>query len=445
MKILNRPLIQEQQPTVRGLMKAGKNMTLFLIFSAFALSVAISDYRTMISMWDTPALAKQYQPQRAPQPLPMPYEGDFANLWLAGRLARVNDIAVLYQPQQIARYHDKFFHHPVATPPWLYPPLTFLPGFLFSFLPLRIAFWCWNIGTLVTAAILLRLARLTWISIGLGVLGPASMASIMLGQYGTLVGAATVAALLLSRKEPLLSASALALTAFKPQTALVVPVAFVLQSQWKALAYAIGIGLIIFALDIILFGIHPWWLYLTKGLAESRAVLDYKWPQSNEMSGTSFFWMFRSFGSSVLTSDAAQFTASTIVIVAMSYLIWRCGSASLTTDSAIPYAAVVCSASLLVSPYGYSMDMVSCSICCAMLMAQRRKLTINDPMLWIWLWPGVAPIMSHVTGVLLTPLVLLTMFLLSARSLSFSTSKSVAITAQTQQSSLPTRHWHLTV
>ncbi len=444
MKALNRRLIQEKQPTVRGLTKAGKNMALFLIFSAFSLSVAVCDYRTMISMWGTQALAKHYQSQRAPQPLPMPYEGDFANLWLAGRLARANDIAVLYQPRQIAQYHDRFFHHPVATPPWLYPPLAFLPGFLFSFLPLRIAFWFWNIGTIIIAAILLRLARLTWISIGLGILGPASMASIMLGQYGTLVGAATVATLLLSRKEPLLSGSALALTAFKPQTALVVPVAFVLQSQWKALAYAIGIGLILLALDVILFGIHPWWLYLTKGLAESRAVLDYRWPQSNEMSGTSFFWMFRSFGSGVLTSEAAQLTASTIVILAMSYLIWRCRSTSLTTDSVIPYAAMVCSASLLVSPYGYSMDMVSCSVCCAMLMAQRRKLTINDPMLWIWLWPGVAPIMSHITGVLLTPLVLFIMFLLSARSLSLSTGKSIAITAQTQQPSLPKRHWRLT-
>jgi hypothetical protein len=203
----------------------------------------------------------------------------------------------------------------------------------------------------------------------------------------------------------------------KPQAALAIPITFAIKRQWKPLTYAVGAGAVLFVLDLLLFGISPWQLYLTKGLAESRAVLDLKWPQFNEMNGTSIFWMLRSFGSNITISWLVQLTSGFIAISIIAVIILRCRATLRRVDSAFPYAAIVCSASLLMSPYGYSDDMVAWSLCCAMLMFERGNFSVHCPLPSLWLWPGIVPIASKTTGILLTPFVVIILFLFAASSL----------------------------
>ena len=59
---------------------------------------------------------------------------------------------------------------------------------------------------------------------------------------------------------------------------------------------------------------------------------------------------------------------------------------------------------LFVAPYGFSADMVGYGVALAVL-AQKRgwRVSLLDGL--FWLWPGYAPLVTQVTGVLLTPLV----------------------------------------
>lgn len=408
-------MFQTKWPTTGGLVKASINITLWLLFLMLTFFVIAVDYHVMLIQWDNSTLAASHGLHRAAHMLPP--EGDFASLWLAGTLARTHDIRLLFQQQHFSQFRNAFFGRPVATPPWLYPPFALLPGFIMSFLPIRVAFWCWNIGTIVIATVLLRTARIGWRSIGLGLLGPAGITSLILGQYGVLVGAATITAILTADKKPRLSGCALALTVLKPQAALAIPITFAIKRQWKPLTYAVGAGAVLLVLDLLLFGISPWQLYLTKGLAESRAVLDLKWPQFNEMNGTSIFWMLRSFGSGITISWLVQLTSGFIAISIIAVIILRCRATLRRVDSAFPYAAIVCSASLLMSPYGYSDDMVGWSLCCAMLMFERGNFPVHYLLPWLWLWPGIVTIASKTTGILLTPFVVIILFLFAASSL----------------------------
>jgi hypothetical protein len=328
------------------------------------------------------------------------HEGDFTNLWVAGGLARAGRIDTIYYSGLFEYWRQYLFGQAIITQDWIYPPFALLIGALVSVIPLFPAFVLWNIGSLAFAVILMRRARLSWFVILVGLLSPADILSLSSGQYGALVGAASVVALLGSRTNPIRSGLLVGLIAMKPQPAMLLPFVWLVQRRWKAILFALLIVLTMAVMVTICFGWWAWSLYFLKSLPHSRAIIEAPFGQANQLGGVSVFWMMRSFGSSIAWAYAAQ-AASAAGAITLTYAV-----SHRVNGNTAPFVAFILFMSLLITPYGYGCDMVAFSIALTLLMKQRRGFSLFDPLVWFWLWPGFCPIISHLSGVLMTPLII---------------------------------------
>jgi hypothetical protein len=334
-----------------------------------------------------------------PSPLShtMPEE-DFANLWSAGHLIRLGRIDWLYSPNLFTMWKQSQFDASLVAENWIYPPTVLLLGVPLSYLPLVPAFLLWDAGSLVMALFLLRWAGLSWPILLVGLLGPATWRSLVLGQYGTVTGALVIAGLLFAPRGPLRAGILLGLATLKPQQGIVVPVAWLAARYWRAI---IAAGLTFGLLGGIVtawLGWHAWAVFFANSSAMGRVILDAPPPQNNINTGVSVFWMCRTLGSSVAVAYAAQIPV-TITAIILTYLAWR----KRDVDLHGRIAFTVC-ASLMITPYGYTSDMVAFSIAVAMMVSHNRwRLRVID--VFLWLWPFYCTRLTLLSGILWTPLV----------------------------------------
>ena len=323
--------------------------------------------------------------------------GDFSNLWSAGILARHDALGTLYDANTFRAWKAATFGHAVAQSPWIYPPVALPLGAAFSILSQGAAFVCWNLGTLCAMAWLLRQAGLSWAVVALGVFCPAEWLSLIYGQYGGIISCLLFAALTLSACRPVTAGIVLGLAALKPQTALLVPMAWMAKWRWRALLAAVLTAVLLAVLPIALFGWSSWGLFFTQATPVAKALVNAPFGQGYQLTGTSVFWMLRSFGTSCAVAGAAQiFTA--VLAVAATFWLWR------RPGDPLIQASLTMLLALFVAPYGFSADMVGYGVALAVL-AQKRgwRVSLLDGL--FWLWPGYAALVTQVTGVLLTPLV----------------------------------------
>lgn len=282
---------------------------------------------------------------------------------------------------------------------WFYPPTALLPFMAVSYLPFEFAFMVWSIGGIAFATILLRRADLPWIVITIALLSPAALWNFELGQFGTVIGGIMVSGLLMSDETAWLAGVILGLLVLKPQTGLLVPVALLAKLNWRAVIGGFLMTAVLIVGTTILLGWSVWGVYLGKGMVLSKDILNEPFEQNGYMKfGVSVFWMMRSFGSGLFVSYVAQgFTALIAVLVT-----WQIHQQ--THIDRIDRVALIVFLSLLVTPYGYTDDMVAYSIVLAM-QAQRRGWQINLLDVLFWLWPMLCPIVVMKTGILLTPFI----------------------------------------
>jgi len=336
-----------------------------------------------------------------PLPLDRPCDSpqcDFSAFWPAGVLARAHHTATLYDPQRFWDYRRAVLTSQAANTRWIYPPVGLLPSAAISFVPFESAFWVWTAVSLIAAAGLLRGAGLPWSVITVGLLSPAALWNTELGQFGTLMGAALVAGLLLANKAPVRAGSILALLLVKPQYGVLLPVAFAAGRQWRAMVACAIACVALVAATTALTGPDVWRAYITIGMPVAQRFLET--PPSMDAShnfGLSVFWMLRSFGAGVGGSYAAQTICSLLALTAA--MIWRRRNLP-----PLDVTTLVVMLTLLASPYGYTDDMVGFSVVLA-ARAQRRGWRLGLLDVLFWLWPFACPIITARTGSLLTPVV----------------------------------------
>jgi len=323
--------------------------------------------------------------------------GDFPNLWCAGLLARHGDLATLYNAGLFQAWKARAFGHAVTQTPWIYPPLALPLGAALSALPLRAAFVVWELGTLGVMAWLLRQAGLSWAVVVLGGLCPAEWLCLIYGQYGGIISCLLFAGLSLAERRPVAAGIMLGLAALKPQTGLLVPVAWVAQGRLRAMLTAALVCAALAGLPVLLFGWGSWGLFFREAAPVAKALVDAPFGQGYQLTGTSVFWMLRSFGLSCAVADAAQICTALLAVVA-AYWLWR------REGDRLVQASLTMLLALFIAPYGFSADMVGYSVALAVL-AQRRgwRVSLLDGL--SWLWPGYAALVTQLTGLLLTPLV----------------------------------------
>ena len=320
---------------------------------------------------------------------------DFSVFWPAGLLARAGDYAGIYRTDLFLTWREKLFAPGVQRLDWFYPPPSLLPVMAISHLPFNVAFFVWIGFFFIAAAILLRWAGLSRLTILAGLLSPAALWSVEMGQFEMLSNAALVAGLMMLEQAPRRSGILFGLLVIKPQTGLLIPICLLARRDWKALVSGAFLVLLLLAATVLLLGPAPWLDYWRGGLSASRFTLTTNTVGFER--GVSVFWMARSLGGSLTQCAITQGAAS---LSAMAAAAWLWSRPAPVRER----MAITVFLALLLAPFGYVDDMVAWSIALAVLAEARGwRFDLLDAL--FWLWPALCPIMLNWTGILLTPLV----------------------------------------
>ncbi len=353
--------------------------------------------------------AAKFLPRTAPDGVLGLPTGDFSNLWSAGKLVRHGHLATLYDVNGFTAWKTAAFGHPAVRNDWIYPPLVLPLGALFSYIPLSLGFVLWSFASLAMMVWLLRQAGLGWGVVALGVFCPAEWLSLIYGQIGGLIGCLGFAGLVLAERRPWLAGVFLGLVTLKPQTGFLLPFAVLAGRYFRTLLAAASCVLVLVALPLLWFGAAPWAAFLHDAPGTVSHLVEAKFGQGYQLTGTSVFWMLRSFGAGVSLAYAVQLVTAALSAAAV-YRVWRGAGDHLTK------AALTMFLGLYVAPYGFSVDLVGYSVALVVLV-QRRNWRVNLLDGLLWLWPGYAALVTGMTGLLLTPLVVGVAIALAGRQL----------------------------
>ncbi len=302
----------------------------------------------------------------------------FHATWYAGIALRAGQVLELYHAA------------------WLYPPPMGIFAVVMSLFPLPVSFWLWMGGTTLLAALLLRPAGLPWWVIMAGLLGPAAFYNLLLGQNGALTAGLLLGALLILRSRPALGGGLAGILCIKPQLAALLPVVLLANRRrlpalvWAAAAFAILLT------STILFGWRSWLYFFTLAQPEAHRQLVAPFGATYQLACYSVFMMMRSLGLSVSAAWLVQLCTAAIAIFA-TWRIWR------RDMNPVQRAMLTICCSMLAVPFGFSYDLLAFSV------AVVAMVPLLPPSRWpvlaaLWLWPGLAILITLETHVITLPL-----------------------------------------
>ncbi len=212
-----------------------------------------------------------------------PLGTDFSSFYAAGSLVldgRATDV------------YDMALHHAreqlifgAATPyyAWMYPPLFLLVAAPLALLPYPLALAVWQGSTLVlyllVIAMIGRPLRRAGIAIGptwlfAAAAFPAVFINLTHGQNGLLSAALFGGALVALPQRPMIAGLLFGLLAYKPQFALVIPVALIAGSNWRAtVAATLTVAATVVA-TLIAFGLDLWPAFFASMEASRKLLLE---------------------------------------------------------------------------------------------------------------------------------------------------------------------------
>jgi hypothetical protein len=328
---------------------------------------------------------------------------DFTRLWYVGRRLTIALAGALHLPlppppgPAVDFPYDTLSTAAFPLQAWLYPPPVNLLAMLLSCLPLAVSYLVWNVASLVAAAALLRLAGLSWPTVAFGVAGPVTIFNIYEGQFGLIVGALLVAALLLADRRPRLAGALAGLLWLKPHLALALP-AIVLPSRRAMIAAGLLSAGLFAGLALLFEGGAIWLWFVTTSMPIARQIISGPFLDSLAESAFSVFWCARSFGLAVPAAWHVQLLATACGFAAVA-VAWHVGDAAPRRRMAF----TLCVGTLM-TPYGFAFDLAGYVMAMAvMLTASRGARRVAFGLLW--LAPGLTMASYHETGRVLFPFV----------------------------------------
>jgi arabinofuranan 3-O-arabinosyltransferase len=274
---------------------------------------------------------------------------DFVNYWMAGHLVREKGAMLLFGDLQ--SYSAELSHRvgPQVQPRyWSYPPhfLFFTaPLGYFSYFPALAAFSALGAVFFVMSSKIFLKA----LSYGnLALLAPFILCNAITGQNGFLTGGLFLLALGWREEHPALSRIALGLLTIKPHLGILLPILFLCERRYLAIASAISTTVLTVLASILIFGHEVWLAYLEQTVPYMKIVM-------NEWTGLFLYLMPSAFGSlRVLafdprTSLAIHLLFAVVILAVSAPFFFRAGTAQARS-------LIVIIATFLVLPYQYVYD-----------------------------------------------------------------------------------------
>jgi hypothetical protein len=348
-----------------------------------------------------------------------PIGTDFSSFYAAGSMAleghglNVYDMAAHYARQQ------EIFGAKTPYYAWFYPPFLLFIAVPLALLPYPAALIVWQAATMafyvcVVGAILqpIRQSRpdLGYLWALLALAFPAVFINLGHGQNGLLTAALLGAALLALARQPLLSGTLFGLLAYKPQFALVIPIALLASNQWRAIAAAAVTIVALFVLSVAAFGTEIWY-----GFAASTEISRKLLLQDGDVGFEklqSMLAVVRMWGGGIPLAYVAQAATSIAAICGVIWM-WR-GSCDFNVK-----AALLMIATLLASPHTLDYDLMILGpaiafMACAGFAGGFRDYEISV-LAAAWIVPLLSRGIAGATGIPLGLLVLLALYVFTLR------------------------------
>lgn len=302
-----------------------------------------------------------------------PLGTDFSDVYAAGTLARGNAAADAYAPAKHYREEQKIFGHHTPFYGWHYPPFFLLLARTLAGLPYVSALVVWQTASLLLYLLAMHLLLRTgpapetardpvWLLCVLAF--PAAFLNLTHGQNGFLTTALIAGGLALLERRAATAGILFGLLAYKPQFAMLVPLALVAGGRWRTLvAAAATVGILVVGTTLE-FGTGIWDAFLSSLPFTRTVVLEEGGTGFHKLQ--SLFAFVRLTGGSVEAAYAAQI-AITLSVAACVTWLWR------SDASPARKGAVLCLGALLATPYSIDYDMMALAPAIALMAAEGRK------------------------------------------------------------------------
>ena len=308
----------------------------------------------------------------------------------AAQAWRHGDIALLLDGPRFTTVlnatHD-WLRQPLVFHPWVYPPYTMLLALPFGLLPWWLnytAFLTISFTGLMAALCLWRPAgRIRVIFLAGVILCPAVAFTIGAGQNSFMSAGLVTGGIWFMHRRPALAGLLLGLLAFKPQLALLVPVALLAAGAWPAIAYAAVTVAALLATSLIVPGLTLWqgWLHLF--LSHDPAF--HQWVNAGRIYGQSVFTCLRLAGVPEMAANAGQLLA----LLFGGFCVWRAFASRLQEPLCI---AVLMSAMVLSAPHIGNYDALLLGIAAMLVLTEAfiNRLWWGDAALAMTIWIATA-------------------------------------------------------
>ena len=336
-----------------------------------------------------------------------PFGPDFMGFWSASRLALNGHPAAAYEPEaQAAIQWDLFPSFKYAGyNPFLYPPVFLLLCLPLGLLPYFVSLTLWmSSGFLLLVACVRRVLPQRWAILPV-VAFPGALENITNGQNGFISAACFGGGMLLLERSPLLAGICLGGLAFKPQLAMVVPVALISARRWMVVAGAAFSTLGLCGLSYLVLGEEAWRGFfqsarLSRDVIE-RGLLDPAKIQSLHAA-------VRGLHGGLATAYIAQI----VLALGIAALL---GRTAVRRPGAGAEGALLVMSSLLCTPYLVDYDLVSLAFPLAWVTAEAQKTGWRPWEKIVLLAAYMLPILSRPiatqAGIPIAPVVLVCLFL----------------------------------
>lgn len=264
---------------------------------------------------------------------------DFASFWAAGRLAIMGSPALAYDVET-HRAMEMSVAHMGGLMPFPYPPPFLFFVLAIAFKPFWLAYLAWIIAT----AGLYLAAAARFVPLRYPLAHPAATVNAIIGQNGLLTSGIFLFGLSLIAAQPFVGGAILGLLVIKPQLAVLLPVAFLAERNWRAIAGGVVSSLLLLALAWLVFGpgAYRGFLAITGDYAGYMSGSRWNWGEL-----ASLFAFLRFFG----VPQAVALAIQGVAALAAALLTWRAWAEGNEHRS-----AVLAAATLLVPPYLFTYD-----------------------------------------------------------------------------------------
>jgi arabinofuranan 3-O-arabinosyltransferase len=273
---------------------------------------------------------------------------DFVAFWSAVRLAVSGRAPLVYDPAWFQAFENAVTGSSANFRPYVYPPsalLLSLPLAPFSFLQGLVAWQLLAVG--ICAAVLQRLVG--WRAAALAAIGaPAAFIDLLSWQNGHFTAALLGGGLIALERRPVLAGICFGTLAYKPQMALLVPVALAAGGRWRSFAAAALTTLLLALASLVLFGAASWSGFFALLDLRSR-LLGFESGDWHRM--LTVFVAARTVGAPTAAAYAAQLT-SALAAAAVLVVGWRSPGSHGTKAAMLPLAT------FLATPYAWDYDTV---------------------------------------------------------------------------------------